>query len=94
MESVPQIAQKELSKYLEDSTAMIVDVRDEWEFRDFNIGGINVPAHLLNENLDQLKKYQTLIIVCSNGTRSHIMSRVIQKKLPEQTILHLEEGIF
>lgn len=83
-----------MEEILATKNATIVDVRERSEFLDFNIGGLNVPAHLVNEHLEQLQKFDVLIIVCSNGSRSHILTRVFQKKLPKKIILHLEEGIF
>ena len=89
-----EIDQIEMAEILDNQNAAMVDVREVIEFNDFNIGGINVPAHLLNENLETLRKFDVLIIACSNGTISHIMQRVFKKKLPEKTILHLTGGIY
>ncbi len=91
---IREINQSETQDLIEKGSAVIVDVREKWEFDDFNIGGINIPAHLLNDHLNELKQYSQLIVACSNGTRSSIMARVIQKKLPKKEIYHLEEGVF
>jgi rhodanese-related sulfurtransferase len=91
---IPQIDQKELNSRLQGQKTILIDVREEAEFKEFNIGGINIPAHLLNENLSKLSSYETIIVACSNGTRSHIISRVLKKKLPGKEILHLKEGLF
>lgn len=89
-----EINQKELEHIKSIPSTLIVDVREKGEFADFNIGGLNVPAHELNENLEEMKSYTNIIVVCSNGTRSSIIARVLLKKLPQATIYHLEEGIF
>lgn len=94
MKPIIEISQAELADIKQKPQTEIVDIREHLEFEDFNIGGINVPAHLLNENLDRLETYQHLIVVCSNGTRSHILSRVMAKKLPMIQIYHLSEGIY
>ncbi|WP_341226922.1 rhodanese-like domain-containing protein [uncultured Arcticibacterium sp.] len=91
---IKEISQNELQEVLDNQNAVIVDVRERSEFNDFNIGGISVPAHLLNEHLKDLTEFDTLIVACSNGARSYILARVIQKKLPEKNILHLGEGVF
>lgn len=91
---IKEISQKELSDIIDNQKTAIVDVREKSEFDDFNIGGINIPAHLLNEHLEELEAFDTLIIACSNGARSYILARVIQKKLPEKNVLHLTEGVF
>ena len=92
--NMSEINQTELAEVLESQNATLVDVREVIEFNDFNIGGINVPAHLLNENMEKLRQFDVLIIACSNGTISHIMQRVFKKKLPEKTVLHLTGGIY
>ena len=51
-----EIDQIEMAEILDNQNAAMVDVREVIEFNDFNIGGINVPAHLLNENLETLRK--------------------------------------
>lgn len=91
---IEEISQKELQNILKEQNSVIVDVREKSEFDDFNIGGISVPAHLLNEHLEELKEFDTLIVACSNGARSYVLAKIIQKKLPEKNVLHLTEGVF
>ncbi len=93
MKEIIEIDQSQILALLKKTNAVIVDIRDEWEFKDFNIGGLNIPAHTLNDQIEILSQKECLIIVCSNGTRSHIMARVINKKLPNTQIYHLSEGI-
>ncbi|GGD67509.1 hypothetical protein GCM10011514_34450 [Emticicia aquatilis] len=94
MQDFTEIAQNDLESVLSDPNTILVDVREITEFADFNIGGINMPPHEITERLGELKNYKTIVVACSNGTRSNIVARLLSKKLPEKTILHLEEGIF
>ena len=89
-----EISQKDLESLLSNPKTILLDVREIWEFADFNIGGINVPPHEITDRLNELQSYDTIIVACSNGTRSSIVARLLTKKLPEKTILHLEEGVF
>jgi rhodanese-related sulfurtransferase len=88
------INQTELQEIINCKNVCLVDVREEIEFHNFNIGGINIPSHLINEQLYLLESYDVLIIGCSNGTISHILTRVFRKKLPKKNILHLDKGIY
>jgi rhodanese-related sulfurtransferase len=88
------ISQTELQQIINCKNVCLVDVREEIEFDEFNIGGINIPGHLISERLAALEKFDFLIIACSNGTISHILTRVFKKKLPQKTILHLKDGIY
>jgi len=89
-----EITQKELEGLLLKPKTLLLDVREISEFADFNIGGINIPPHEITERLEELSNYNTIIVACSNGTRSSIVARLLTKKLPDKEILHLEQGIF
>lgn len=90
---IEEIDKDFLNKLLEQDSSIIIDIREKEEFQDFNIGGFNMPAHTLGDHIEYLSNFKILIIVCSNGMRSHIMARVIQKKIPSAKVYHLTEGI-
>jgi rhodanese-related sulfurtransferase len=94
MQNFTEITQNDLESILSEPESVLLDVREITEFADFNIGGINIPPHEITERLEEIKNYKTIVVACSNGTRSSIVARLLTKKLPETTILHLEEGIF
>ena len=94
MQDFTEISQNDLKSILSNPKSILLDVREISEFADFNIGGINIPPHEVIERLEEMKNYQTIVVACSNGTRSSIVARLLRKKLPEKTILHLEEGVF
>ncbi len=94
MSDFTEISQQDLEAILAKPKTLLLDVREVWEFADFNIGGINIPPHEITERLEELNNYETIIVACSNGTRSSIVARLLTKKLPGKEILHLEEGIF
>lgn len=89
-----EISQQDLKNILAKPKTLLLDIREVWEFADFNIGGINIPPHEITERLEELNNYDTIVVACSNGTRSSIVARLLTKKLPAKEILHLEEGIF
>lgn len=94
MQNFTEITQNDLESILSEPESVLLDVREITEFADFNIGGINIPPHEITERLEEIKNYKTIVVACSNGTRSSIVARLLTKKLPERNILHLEEGIF
>lgn len=73
----------------------IVDVRDEWEFDEFNIGGLNVPLPDIRSRKAELLPYQTLIVICTNGARSRVAAKDLlrQTEFQNKTIYHLHGGI-
>lgn len=86
-----EITLEALKERFKDSE--IVDVRERDEFVDFNIGGRNIPAHEINHFLPELEKEDKLAVICSNGLRSSIVARVLQKKLPTIPVFHLTYGM-
>lgn len=73
----------------------VVDVRDEWEFEEFNIGGINVPLPDIRTRKVELFPYQSLIVICTNGVRSRVAAKDLlrQPELKSKTIYHLHGGL-
>ena len=96
MNKIEVISREELLLKLKEQNPAfcLVDVRERHEFADFNWGGLNVPAHELGKYMDRLIGCEEIVVACSNGMRSSIMARVIQKKNPSARVLHLEEGIW
>lgn len=85
-----EITKEELVGFLPSE---IVDVREKEEYAAFNVGGRNIPAHELNYFVEELKKEAKIAVLCSNGMRSSIVARVLEKKLATVPIFHLTEGI-
>jgi len=63
----------QLKQRLENQEKLnMVDVREEWENEENNIGGINIPLGTLPHRLDELEhlKDEELIVFCRTGNRS------------------------
>jgi rhodanese-related sulfurtransferase len=88
-----EINSKVLKKMLLEKATLVVDVREKEEFMERNIGGLNVPAHILKEHLEEIQSSTKIAVICSNGMRSSIIARVLAKKIPFAEIYHLTEGI-
>lgn len=89
------ISLAELERLRSDPTTAVVDVRDEWEFDEFNIGGLNIPLPEIRARKSELVPYETLIAICTNGVRSRIAAKdfLRQPELQNKTIYHLHGGI-
>ena len=73
----------------------VVDVRDAWEFDEFNLGGLNIPLPDIRARQAELLAYQSLIVICTNGVRSRVAAKdfLRQPALSGKTIYHLHGGI-
>ena len=89
------ITPAELKKRLNsDDKPVVIDVRDDWEYQEQNIGAISVPLGSLTDHIDDLEEYknQEVVVHCRSGNRS----RAAQQYLQQQgftNVRNLEGGI-
>jgi len=76
-------------------SVILVDVREDWEFEEFNIGGVNIPLAEIRQRRDALSPFNTIIVICTNGTRSKVAAKDYcrVKEWSAKTIYHLKGGI-
>jgi rhodanese-related sulfurtransferase len=74
---------------------VVVDVREPWEFEEFNEGGLNIPLAKIRENRSLLDPYQTILVICTNGVRSKVaaMDYCRVPSWENKAIYHLKGGI-
>ncbi|MBD2702770.1 rhodanese-like domain-containing protein [Spirosoma sp. BT702] len=89
------ISLPELETLRRQPNTAVVDVRDEWEFDEFNIGGLNIPLPDIRARKAELLPYDTLLVICTNGVRSKVAAKDLlrQPEFKEKTIYHLHGGI-
>jgi rhodanese-related sulfurtransferase len=85
----------ELEALRQQSDTAVIDVRDEWEFDEFNLGGMNIPLPDIRSRKEELRSYTTLIVVCTNGVRSRVAAKDLlrQPEFHTKTIYHLHGGL-
>lgn len=72
---------------------ILLDIREEWEFEDFNKGGVNIPLNSLPEKIHTLANEQVIVCCCSYGGKSKIAVKLIQDKFPEKEVYSIKNGI-
>lgn len=83
-----------LNKWLESmEDIQLVDVREEYEYEAYNIGGLNIPADDLEDKIDTIDQTKKTVVVCQSGARSLIAIEIIKAKLPQIEIYNLKEGL-
>ncbi len=89
------ISLSELETLRQQPGAVVVDVRDEWEFDEFNLGGINIPLADIRARRDELLLYDPIIVICTNGVRSRVAAKDMlrQAEFVRKTMYHLHGGI-
>lgn len=73
----------------------LVDVRETWEFEEFNEGGMNIPLAKIREKRSLLVPYRNIVVICTNGVRSKVaaMDYCRIPEWSEKQIFHVKGGI-
>lgn len=80
----PQDFQSAIQK--DDPTAILIDVRTPEEHREMRIEGvINMPIDTIEENIEELKKYNKIYVHCLHGGRSKRVCEFLDSQFPVNT---------
>jgi len=89
------ISFQEFQQVKDNPGTIVVDVREKWEFDEFNEGGINIPLSEIREKRSLLEDFENIIVICSNGTRSKVaaMDYCRVESWVDKQIFHVKGGI-
>ena len=93
--SYTDISLSEMQAMRDRPDVALVDVRENWEFEEFNEGGINIPLAEIRQKRAVLSDFSTIIVICTNGVRSKVAA-MDYCRIPEwndKVILHVKGGI-
>ena len=89
-----QISAKALKEKLaEKSRLYLLDVREDWEHQDFNIGGTNIPMNEVMSNTAKLPQDIPVIVYCKKGIRSQLVIQRLEEKFGFENLYNLEGGM-
>ncbi len=93
--SYTDIRLPDLEKLRQQPNTAVLDVRDEWEFEEFNLGGLNIPLPDIRARKAELLPYDALVVICTNGVRSRVAAKdfLRQPEFWDKTIYHLHGGL-
>ena len=76
-----EISVQELSEILEkDSTAVLIDVREQEEFDEVNLSGILIPMSEFQDRFAEIPKEDTVYVYCRSGRRSRTAIEFLKTK--------------
>lgn len=88
-----EIEAVELKSWIDQGKAFsIIDVREDWEFEERNIGGQHIPLGDLMDNVAALPE-GPLLFVCQSGRRSAAAIAMLKDKKTEQALINLKGGL-
>jgi adenylyltransferase/sulfurtransferase len=91
-----QISLQELEDWIENGIEFqLVDVREDEEREQYNIGGIHIPLGSISTNLNRLNHNIPLVFYCRKGIRSQIaIQRILTfDKFSANSLFNLRGGI-
>ncbi|NTE04552.1 molybdopterin-synthase adenylyltransferase MoeB [Agrobacterium tumefaciens] len=56
----------------------LVDVREDYEFEEYHIGGINISLYHLEEHISAFPVDKKLVFICQTGHRSRMAVKIVQ----------------
>ena len=97
-EDVCQIDQRSITyqtlvKWQGMEDIQLIDVREEYEFERYNIGGLNIPYSVFEESFDSINLTQKTVLVCQTGERSLKALAVLKNNIPSIEVYNLEGGV-
>ncbi|WP_316811589.1 HesA/MoeB/ThiF family protein [Pedobacter heparinus] len=75
-----QLSLAVLSQWKKDNIAyQLIDVREVYEYEEYNMGGLNIPLYDLSRHLSGLLHHEKIVFCCSVGTRSKIAMNLMKQ---------------
>ena len=72
---------------------VLIDVREPFEHKHFNIGGLNIPLASIFENKIHFNKNLPVIVYCQKGIRSQIAIQRLSEKMGCDQLINLQGGV-
>ena len=83
----------QLAAHLQQSTPLLLDVREPWEFDICHIeGSLNIPMGQVPHRLDELQADAEIIVICHHGVRSQQVIWFLQQQALEN-LVNLDGGV-
>ncbi len=74
-------AQELKVKFDNNEDFQLIDLREDYEFEDLNVGGINIPLATVFSSLDKIATDKPVIFICNSGRKSAAVIHTIKRKL-------------
>ena len=89
-----QVTPEQLRALLEENPQLhLLDVREEHEHNEFNIGGILTPLSELFDHIVDIPKDKTVVVYCKMGIRSQIAIQRLEQRYQFSNLVNLQGGI-
>lgn len=69
------------AKFDNNDVFQLIDVREDYQFEEYNLGGINIPLAQVFSNLDKIDKDKPVVFICNSGRKTKAILHTIKRKL-------------
>jgi adenylyltransferase/sulfurtransferase len=93
--AINEVSMDLVNQWMEDDPDAIylVDVRETYEYEDYNIGGVNIPLYELAEQVNSLPVNKKLVFCCQTGQRSKMAVHLLKPSYTGE-MYSVKNGIF
>jgi rhodanese-related sulfurtransferase len=89
-----QITMQQLQQKLtEDREFYLLDVREEYEHNEFNIGGTLIPLDEVIRKAGEIPTDKPVVVYCRKGIRSQIAIQRLEEKFGFTNLINLKGGL-
>jgi len=89
-----EITVRELKQMIDDKVDFqLIDVREEYEFDNANLGGELIPLGTIVDEADRISKTKPVIIHCRSGARSAAAIKELESRFGFTNLANLKGGI-
>jgi len=89
-----QISAEDLrNKLAAKEEIFLLDVREDYEHEEFNIGGVLIPLDDIFREVAEIPKDKTVIVYCKKGIRSQIAIQRLEARFGFTNLINLEGGL-
>lgn len=89
-----EVTVQELKKLVDDKADIqIIDVREEYEYEQANMGAEHIPMGNILAESDKISRSKQVIIHCRSGARSASVINALEKQFGFENLYNLKGGI-
>lgn len=83
-----EIGQEELLDWKDkEEPFLLIDVREAYEFEEYNIGGTHISLYDLKEKIADIPFHHKLVLCCTSGAKSRMAAKLISQNRKEKLFI-------
>lgn len=87
------ISPENCKQAIEKNQSIVVDVRENYEFSNCNLGFLHIPMGEISERITELPENKNIIIMCQSGRRAEAVANLLETEFQIKNIAVMQGGI-